>query len=160
MICALMYGLLLFIAGLVAIPFLFPEETVRWLRKALHWLEERRETRERETQRFDRLDQDLMDWESWVDTLRQKLPHTNNAAQRYHLLAQALAAGQRYLQGTDRQDSPEAYQISERLCQHLERQLDSIKQRAREKGRSLTASPPIASACLTAANAPSHQPAA
>ena len=155
-----MYGLLVFIAGLVAFPFLFPEETVRWLRKAIHWLEARRETRERETQRLDRLDQDLMEWESWIETIHQKLPHTNNAAQRYHLLAQALAAGQRYLQSADRQGSPEIYQMSERLCQRLERQLESIKLRAREKGRSLTASPPIASACLTAANVPSHQPAA
>ena len=155
-----MYGLLLFIAGLVAIPFLFPGEVIPCLRKALHWLEERRETREREAQRLDRLDQELMEWEPCVENLRQKLPHTNNAAQRYHLLIQALAAGQRYLQSADRQDSPEAYQMSERLCQRLERQLDSIKQRAREKGRSLAAPPPIASACLTAANTPSHQPAA
>ena len=141
MICAPMYGLLVAIAGLVAFPFLFPEETARWLRKALRWLEARRETRERETQRLDRLDQELMEWESWLDTLRQKLPHANSAAQRYHLLTQTLAAGQRYLQSTDRQESPEAYPMTERLCQRLERQLESSKQRAREKGEALRPRP-------------------
>ena len=141
-----MYSLVMFIVGLFTLPFLFPEETSHWLRKALHWLEARREKRERKIERLDRLNHEQMEWESWVATLHRQLPNTRAPGERYHLLTQALAAGQRYLQCADHRDCPEAYHLTERLCQRLEKELERIRKRARKKGRDLSISPPAVSA--------------
>ena len=136
-----MYSLIMFIVGLFTLPFLFPEETIRWLRKALDRLEERRETRERDSARLERIE-----WESWVATLHRQMPHTRAPSKRHHLLTQALAAGQRYLQCADHRDCPEAYHLTERLCQRLEKEIERIRARARKKGRDLSISPPAVSA--------------
>lgn len=135
------YNLIMFIVGLFTLPLLFPEETIRWLRKALDHLEQRREKRERDRARLERIE-----WESWITTLHRQLPHTQSPGPRHHLLTQALAAGQRYLQCADHRDCPEVYHLTERLCHRLEKEIERISKRARKKGRDLSISPPAVSA--------------
>lgn len=135
-----MYGLLLLIAGLMAFPLLFPEETALWLRKALQWLEARRARQEHETASLEQVLTINQEWAAWIAALRQNLPRTHTPAHRRQLLTQALAAGQRYLQNLNRGEFPHLYTKTETICQHLEEELkDATKQK---KGRSL-ATPPL-----------------
>ncbi len=133
-----MHGLLIIISGLVVIPFLFPEEVVHWLQTIHAWLEERRARQDQEIARLEAVAAAHSEWANWTAKLRRQLVKSSRGNDRSLLLLQALAAGERYLQGIDRHAFPQLFAKTEQLCQRLRSQLASQAQQKRDQAANLT----------------------
>lgn len=126
-----MYGLIIAITTLLAVPFLFPEETLSWIRKAGHWLATRRLQYEQETATLERT---LVTNKRWGTRLQQlyHLPQTQAETKRYEVLVQTLATAQRYPKNTDRRQFPTLYRPTERVRRYLETELCHLQPRPHE----------------------------
>jgi len=140
-----MMGLYLATLSLLAFPFLFPRACATWLRQVRTWLENRQEKQEKEAKTLKALIDLTQEWAAWVKDLRQQLPGGKSQEKHYLLFAQALAAGQRYLQslqsinsqeasGTYRKKASSACRATARICQQLEKILELSRAKQKIRG--------------------------
>lgn len=131
-----MMHLALIIFSLLALAFAFPAQAAAWIRSLLDCLERRRMARDREITHLESAAAAQREWAGWVARARRSMKHSGNEAKRRLLLAQALAAGERYLQEIDRPSFPHLYAETEQLSQRLRIYLSSLP-RSTKKGQTI-----------------------
>jgi hypothetical protein len=109
-----MYPVIVIIA-LVALPLLFPAAAMRRLQALQSWLAKRRAGGDHEIAELEALLETHDEWAEQVARLRSA---TNNQ-DRALLLAQTLAAGERFLQRVDCRAVPRLCAQTARLCARL-----------------------------------------
>ena len=134
---------------LVVFPFLFPTLCIPWLRTVQRWLDERDERDQSETRRLEELIRATKEWRGWLKSLHKQLHRAQTEDKFYPFLAEALAAGQQYLQDIETIDSSEdltkvsdvcririrnVHQETQSTCQHLEEVLKLSPARQKERG--------------------------